>query len=382
METQPPKSSLLVEDIPVLVAEKEAAEETLSTAALPRRSQYGVGADLFGDIPQHRMRKSKKGRLIFIYSAVGFVSFLFFLYFSFPINVVKEVAVSKVNEVFIQQKMPVRLSIASLKLKFPLGVSFDDIQLMNINDSDATIKIGKMVVHLNVLPIVAGKLDASLRITQSGGSLEVNVSDGLYSIMKLLNAKNVRLPSGHLAVTFNNFEIKSLVANALAYVKTQDNPNLKTIQPFLKTEIGGQITGVATIDMPPVGDSLEKALANVDLKMTKAYLEFKDESIQIPQQDFSAARIKLNMLKKSLEITPETKFIANDIGVDVSGRMNITDSLSVNDLNLKLALTLKGKIEEQFKYLLPVVFGCDQSKMAAGKMDFELTGSFGALACR
>lgn len=380
MEAQPPKSSLLVEDIPVLAAQKEISEEAVSMVAAPARSQYG--ADLFGDVPQLRVRKSKRAKLIAIYSAVGFISFLFFLYLSFPINVVKEVAVSKVNEMFIQRRMPVRLSVASLKFKFPVGVALEDIQVMNVTDSDATVKIGRVAASLNMLPIFAGKLDASVRVTQSGGSLEVNVSDSLYSIFKMATAKNVRLPSGQLDVTFTNFEIKSLVANALAYVKAQDNPNLKTIEPFLKTEIGGQITGLSTVELPPVGDSFDRASANVDLKLVKAYLAFKDESIQIPQQDFSAARIKVNLAKKSLEITPDTKFIANDIGVDIAGRMNISDALSVNDVNLKLALTLKGKIEEQFKYLLPAVFGCDQSKMADGKMDFELTGSFGALACR
>ncbi|MEY3901211.1 MAG: hypothetical protein RL189_517 [Pseudomonadota bacterium] len=380
METQPPQSSLLVEDIPVLAAQNEIAEEAVSMVAAPARSQYG--ADLFGDVTHLRARKSKKARLIAIYSAVGLVSFFFFLYFSFPINVVKEVAVSKVNEVFIQRRMPVRLSVASLKFKFPVGVSLDDIQLMNVTDSDATVKIGRIVASLNVLPIFAGKADASLRVTQSGGSLDVNVSDSLYSLFKLATAKNARLPSGQFAMTFTNFEIKSLVANALAYIKAEDNPNLKTIEPFLKTEIGGQITGLATVELPPVGDSFDKALANIDLKLAKAYLSFKDESIQIPQQDFSAARISLNLAKKSLEISSDTKFIANDIGVDVAGRINISDALSVNDVNLKLALTLKGKIEEQFKYLLPAVFGCDQSKMVDGKMDFELSGSFGALACR
>ncbi|MEN9809385.1 MAG: hypothetical protein RLZZ488_952 [Pseudomonadota bacterium] len=380
MDTQPPKGSLLVEDLPVLAAQKEIAEEAVSMIAAPARSQYG--ADLFGDFPQLRIRKSKRAKLIAIYAAVGFVSFLFFLYLSFPINVVKEVAVSKVNELFIQRRMPVRLSVASLKFKFPVGVSLEDIQVMNVTDSDATVKIGRVAASLNVLPIFVGKIDASLRVTQSGGSLDVNVSDSLYSLFKLATAKNVRLPSGQLAVTFTNFEIKSLVANALAYVRAQDSPNLKTIEPFLKTEIGGQLTGLSTVELPPAGESFEKARANIDVKLVKAYLAFRDESIQIPQQDFSAARIRLNLAKKSLEITQDTKFIANDIGVDVAGRVNISDSLAVNDVNLKLALTLKGKLEEQFKYLLPAVFGCDQGKMVDGKMDFELSGSFGALACR
>jgi len=61
--------------------------------------------------------------------------------------------------------------------------------------------------------------------------------------------------------------------------------------------------------------------------------------------------------------------------------LSISDRIDVTDVKLNLGLTLKGKIEENFKTLLPVLLGCDLSKMVGGKMNVELSGHFSALTC-
>lgn len=379
MDKSQPHSSLIVEDLPVLTAENDGSGDSAAPSILPMRSQFGV--DSWGDTISPRAKKNKKTRTALTYAGVGVFSFLLFLYLSFPFNVVKEVAVSKINDTFIQQKLPIRISVASFKPKFPLGINLEDIQVSNVNDSSANVKIGRATFSLNVLSVLIGKVDADVRLTQSGGSLEMNVYDSIASIIKSSRSPSGRLPSGHVRVVFSSFEIFPFVANALAFIRSGNNPALQTIQPFLRTEISGQVSGTAKLDLPENGESLDKATADVNLKIDKAYFEMKDETLAIPRQEFSAAVIKMKMANKSIEIPQDTKIVANDIGIDLSGRMSVSDNLGVNDVKLKLGLTLKGKIEENFKTLLPVILGCDLAKMVGGKMSVELSGNFSALTC-
>lgn len=380
MDKSQPQSSLIVEDLPVLNSDRNAEDDSPENVPTTMRSQFGT--DTWTDSITPRSKKTKRTKVILTYVGVGIISFLIFLYLSFPFNVVKEVIISKVNETFIQQKLPIRISVASFKPKFPIGINLEDIQVSNVNDPLANIKIGKASAWVNVLSLLIGKVDADVRLTQSGGSLDMNYNVGLAALPKMARQSSSGLPAGNARLTFQNFEIKPLVANALAFVRSGNNPALQTIQPFLRTEVSGQISGNIRLDLPSFSETLDKMLLDVDLKIGKAYFEMKDETLAIPRQEFTDARAKLKLSKKSIEIPTETKFIANDIGINLSGRMNVSDNLGVNDVQLKLGLLLKGKIEENFKTLLPVILGCDLTKMVNGKMDVELNGNFSALTCK
>jgi type II secretion system protein N len=379
MQKEQPPSSLIVEDIPVIAAERSEGISGSSASSSSMRPQFGD--DMWSDTVNHRSKKDKRKRLIMTYAGVGIVSFLLFLYLSFPFNVVKEVVVSKTNEILIQQQLPIRVSVGDFNLKFPVGISLEDIQLTNVNEPLATVKIGRASFSFHVLPLLIGQLEGDLRLTQSGGSLDVSIGSSIAGLVKLTRSPSALLPSGSMRATFVNFEVRPFIDNALAFVRSGNSPMLQTIQPFLRTEVSGQISGSAHFDLPEIGESLDRATADLDFKINQAYFEMRDETLAIPRQEFSEARIKLKLIKKSIEIPTDTRLLANDIGINLSGRMNVSDNFLINDVKLKLGLTLKGKIEENFKTLLPIILGCDLSKMVGGKMDVELSGNFSALTC-
>ena len=377
MDKSQPRNSLVVEDMPVLKPDDEAEE---FVSASPKRTSL-LATDTWSEGVSPRVKKSKRFKLFTTYAIVGVFSFLIFLYLSFPFNVVKEVLVGKVNEVFIQAKLPVRMTVGSFKPKFPLGLSFEDIQLSNVNDPSATVKIGKASVAISLLAPLLGNVAADLRLEQSGGSVEIETTQSIRGLIAAGNSRSFKLPSGDVVIEFTRFELKPLIASALAYVRSGNNPALQTIQPFLRTEVSGLLSGKIKLDVPSPGDSFDKVTSDIDLKISKAYFEMKDETLAIPRQDFSEARIKAKLAKKSLEIPAETKLISNDLGLNLSGRMSVSDRMDITDVKLNLGLTLKGKIEENFKTLLPVILGCDLAKMVGGKMDVELSGNFSALTC-
>ncbi|MEN9530227.1 MAG: hypothetical protein RI932_2100 [Pseudomonadota bacterium] len=378
MEKSQRRSSLIVEDMPVLRPEDES-EEVLSTSS-KRPSVFS--SEAWGENAAPRSKKGRRVKTILTYSLVGLSSFVLFLYLSFPFNVVKEVLIGKVNDTFMQNSIRLRLTVGNFKIKLPVGLSFEDIQLTNVNEPSSVLKLGKATVSLSPLSLFVGKLSAQVRVEQSGGNFELETSHGISDLISLGNARRaVMIPKGTVDLDFVRFDLKPLVSNFLTYYRTSNDPSLQTIMPFLSTEIGGQLNGKIKVDMSSTTDSLEKLNADVDLKIQKAYLEMKNETLPIPRQEFSDARIKIKLAKKSLDVLPETKFIANDLGVSLSGRFSISDMMDVTDMKLKLGLSLKGKLEENYKTILPVSMGCDPAKFVDGKMDVELSGNLLARTC-
>ena len=379
MEKSQPRSSLVVEDVPNSNSEQDS-EEYLEAKPLKRGSL--LGSDVWAEGIYSKTKKSKKVRFYVMYFVVGILSFLLFLYLSFPFNVVKEVLVGKVNDSFVQSKVPVRMTVGNFRPKFPLGLYFEDVQLNNVNDPLASIKIGKASVSLSVLSLFLGNISSDLRIEQSGGSVEIETTHSIRGLLASASSKVLKLPPGDLVIDFNRFELKPLIASALGYVRSGNNPALQTIQPFLRTEVSGLLSGKIKLQVPIAADSFDKVNSDVDLTILQAYFEMKDETLAIPIQDFSEARIKLKLNKKSIEIPNETRLIANDIGINLSGRMSVSERMDITDVKLNLGLVLKGKIEENFKTLIPVILGWDLGKMSGGKMDVELSGNFSALTCQ
>lgn len=378
-KANPPRSSLFVEDMPSNTPGEDVEEifETTTT----RRTQL-FGSDTWSEAIPQRTKKGKKYKLYVTYSVVGILSFLIFLYLSFPFNVVKEVLAGKVNESFIQSKLPLRMTLGSLRPKFPLGLTLEDIQLNNVNDPLASIKIGKASVSISILAPFVGNVAADVRLEQSGGRVEIATSQSIRSLVSLSSSRSFKLPSGSTSITFNKFELKPLMASLLGYVRSGNNPSLQTIQPFLRTEVSGQLSGKIKLDVPSPGDSFDKVTSDVDLKIVQGYFEMKDETLAIPRQDFSDAIIKAKLAKKSLEIPADTKLISNDLGINLSGRMSVSDRMDITDVKLNLGLMMKGKIEENFKNILPLMLGCDLSKISGNKLDVELSGVFSALTCQ
>jgi len=401
MDKTQPKNSLLVEDIPILAAETSEAAESVDGTAAPMRSQFG--SEAWGDTLSPRVKKLKRSKIILTQTLFGLAVFIVFLCLTFPMNVVKEVIVTKVNTSLSENNVPVRLNIGALKTRFPLGVSLEDVQVSNMNNATAVVKIGKLDATLNVLPMFIGRLSADLRITQSGGSIAIRYHDSLLSLLKMTQ-KNARFPSGTARIAFSNFEILQYTASLFELLKPEgasaggrggssasmsefasqllSSTLAVAIQPFLESEVGGQITGSIQLELPAPGESFDLAKGDLDLKIGKAYFEMKDETFAIPKQEFNEARIKAKLEKKTITIPNETKLLASDVGIELSGSMNVTESLSINDVKLALSMLMKGKIEENFKTLLLVMIGCDPQKMVNGKMDVELTGNFSALTCR
>lgn len=377
MDKTEPRSSLIVEDMPTLTALGDSAgvgEETL-------RKGNSFSSDLWIESVSPRAKKTNRLKSTLAYLIVGIVSFLIFLYISFPFNVVREVFVSRINESMIQAKLPIRMTLGRIGPVLPLGIALEDVQITNINAPDAKLNLKRAELSPSLLSLFLGNLSVSLAVEQSDGSVELDMTSGISGLSKSLNSRSFRLPAAQVELQFKSFQIQPFIAGLLGYVRSSNNPAVKTFESLLQTDVSGLVNGKVKFVNPDPGDSVERMTADVDIEIVKGFFEIKDENLAIPKQTFTEAKVQAKLSKKVLNITPATKFDANDIKLTLSGDLDFSDQFDVTNIKLKMALKLLGRLKENFDFTLPVGVGCNPSKMVDGEMNVEFSGVMGAMTC-
>ncbi len=377
MEKTEPRSSLIVEDLPTLTSIGEP--DAIADESLNRGSSFS--SELWVDAVSPRAKKRNKLRAALAYVVVGLISFLIFLYISFPFNVVREVVVSRINETLIQSKLPIRVTFGSIKPIFPLGIALENVQVRNINAPEAKLNLKSAEVAPSLLSLFVGNVAVSVTIEQATGRLDIDMSSGISGLSKSFNSRSFRVPPARLDVRFKGFQIQPFVAGLLGYVRSSNNPAVKTFESLLQTDVSGLVNGKINFVNPEPGDSVDKMSADVDIDIAKAFFEIKDENLAIPKQNFSEAKIQAKLRKKILNIARATKFEANDLKLGFSGDLTLSDRFDVTDIKLKMSLRLLGRFKENFDFTLPVGLGCNPSKMVEGEMDVEFSGVIGAMTC-
>lgn len=377
MDKTEPRSSLIVEDMPTLTALAEQGgigEETL-------RKSNSLSSELWIESVSPRAKKSNRLKSTIAYLIVGIVSFLIFLYISFPFNVVREVFVSRINESMIQAKLPMRMTLGRIGPVFPLGIALADVQITNINAPDVKLNLKRAELSPSLLSLFLGNLSVSLAVEQSDGSVLLDMTSGISGLSKSLNSRSFRLPAAEIELQFKSFQIQPFIAGLLGYVRSSNNPAVKTFESLLQTDVSGLVNGKVKFVNPDPGDSLERMTTDVDIEIVKAFFEIKDESLAIPKQTFTEAKVQAKLKKKVISITTATKFVANDIKLSLSGDLNLSDQFDFTNIKLKMGLKLLGRLKENFDFTLPVGVGCNPSKMVDGEMNVEFSGVMGAMTC-
>lgn len=371
------RSSLIVEDLPTLSVVGEA--ESVTQDAF--RKDNSFASDLWVESIAPRTKKKSRLKTVVAYVSVGLISFFIFLYLSFPFNVVREVFVSRINESMIQSQLPLRLTLGRIGPVFPVGVSLENLEITNINVPEAKLKIKSAEVSPSLLSLFTGSLSLSIDIEQAGGSLDVEFTSGISGLTKSLNSRSFRLPPAEVAIQLKSFQIQPFIAGFLGYVRSSNNPAVKTFESLLQTDVSGLLSGKIRAINPEPGDSVDNMTVDVEIDIAKGAFEITDENLAIPRQTFTEAKLYAKLRKKIFTISEKTKFNANDIKLALSGDLKLSDNLDVTDIKLKMSLKLLGRFKENFDFTLPVGIGCSPAKMVEGEMDVEFSGVIGAMTC-
>lgn len=320
----------------------------------------------------------KSGKPLYLkwlrYAALGAISFLFFLYTTFPYGVLKEVVVDRVNQEIQASGMPIRVSIQSLEPYWFTGLEMKNFAVRNVSSPTASLNLETARIYVNPFSLFIGRIGIRLYLTQSSGWTSFRMA---IPILTLLSGA----PSPSSAtLDLRGFSLDPFLNHALALAAGSKDPAMLLVAPLLsKTSIGGKLSG--TIDFSnPSPEHFGNATGNFEISVSDGFLHIADETLKIRKQSFTTANLDLKFESSALVLGKETKFVAEDIEISLDGRISLPDlNKQPTQVDLNLGLTMRDKILDSLGFIVPNMLRCPP--MVEGVLKVNLSGPLSGMSC-
>lgn len=292
-----------------------------------------------------------------IYSAFFMLCFLFFFYFTFPFNVLKEFVLSKVN-----QNGVVQVEASDMSPSIFGGVSLTGVEIFSLKGPQKA-KFSYASVSINYLPLFIGNLsfDAEL-YSDKRNYLEVTVSlplSGLLSGAPILSSASL-YSSG--------FQVGPLISVLLSSLgpDAQSNPMLGPLVE--KIMIEGKLVGDLYAKIKS-SDPVKSAI-DINLELKDATLLVDDPILDMDKQIIKSFVISAKTDGGSLNIAETSGFVSQDIKLKLNGSVAFAAPISKSNLNIALGVELSGSVQSAIGHVIDIAL-----KGQGGKANVKILGT-------
>lgn len=294
--------------------------------------------------------------------ALFLFSFFVFLYLSFPYGVLKEAIASQVQ---LATGMSVR--IEQLGPAFPFGFTARDVELSGSGGAKVALK--NVSIKLSILQFLLLRLGVSVGVEAlDKGYIDLDIG---FPLLKLVTG-NVTLPSA-VDLESKAFPLDNLVSYGLKHAAASGAAGPMGGPLLGALGFRGNLDGKASLSID--SDAVSQSTGDVRLTFSKAALILSDPSIGLPDQEFKTAQIKASMNGGSLKIDPASRFASDELELGIDGKVNVKNSFSASDLDLKLLVKLSGKLNDTFGFLMD---GFSGGASKGGSLNLQIRGTVGS----
>jgi len=286
----------------------------------------------------------KKPSRIFGLVALFFGSFAFFLYLTFPYEVLKE---SLATEISQATGMSVR--IGELGPKLPLGVNARKVSIIPAG-STKSLNISELNIRISVLSFLVGSVSPEVEVLMESGSLSLDLSFGLFSFF----GKGAGMPS-RVSLDAVNFPIGNIIAFGLNSAASSPTAN-PMVAPLLSA-IGmtGQLNGAVKLKLNSSDPSQSTGSADINIK--DAVLKLSDPALGLSDQSFSTAMVKASLSNGSLVVDQASGFVAEELQLKLSGKVAMKATLQMSQFDMNVAVKLDKDLRDKFGFILDAATG-------------------------
>lgn len=290
------------------------------------------------------------------YGALFFFSFSFFLFVTFPYEVVKETIAGQLS-----QATGYSIQMGDLSASIPLGLKAEQIQIEA--PSGATLRIASAKVKIAVLKILMGKVSPSLHLRAGNGEFEVDLD---FSLLDL--ARQVVMPR-HLSFQARKFPLDDLIDFGLGVAAggADANPMVAPLLQVIKATATLQAKGEFDLNLKTPTDSTGFA----DINLTNAVLKLDHPTLGLPNQQFSKALIKAKVEGGSVVIDSSSGLTAEELEFLVNGKVSLRPDPMASMLDLNMEVKLIAGLKDKFGFLIDAVTG---SATSEGKLSMQVRG--------
>ncbi|MEZ4741108.1 MAG: type II secretion system protein GspN [Bdellovibrionota bacterium] len=285
-------------------------------------------------------------------------AFCFFLFFTFPYEILKEALSEKISSM-----SGLNIRIGELGPSFPMGLSVENIVINSKHGAE--LKFKKVDASMSLLALLMGGIGADIVINSGNNDyLSIEGKLGILSLLidnnflpKKVNIKSQKFPIGGIVDFILAMEANSPTANPLV------SPILKQINFSAKLQSDIK----ANLDVSdPVGSS-----GNLDISFSDAVLKMTDPSLEMPNQNFKHAKITAGLSKGVFTIATGSGLVSSDISLTVGGNVSLKQPPERSILAMDVGVELKGPLKEQFGFVMDAISGSQRD----GKMSMKIGGT-------
>jgi len=277
------------------------------------------------------------------YVVLFIVSFLFFVYLTFPFNILKESLVMKLNKA-----TGLNVSVYDLSPSLLLGIEAQGVSLKAPTGQE--VKFSAIEVSLSTLRLFTGRLRCILEMQDAQKNpLEITAGFGLFSLIADATSGKPPLPD-RITIKAQNYGLNDLTAYALSSYASQPSTNPLIVPLLEQMEVRGSLNTDIVLDLdmedPTASDG------NLNLSIDAFALAMNAQDFTIDDRIFEKAQVKAKLSGGSLKIQEGSEFSSQDISVRVSGDLNLKTPLLSSVMNLSIPLQIKGALQAQFGFLI------------------------------
>ncbi len=290
--------------------------------------------------------------------ALFVVSFVLFLFLTFPYEVLKESLAAEVS-----QSTGYTIQIGEMSANFPLGLTADNIRI-GAASGNATMSFKSLSVDVAVLKLLLGRVSAEVGAKAGPGQLEV-VAD--FGIFDLISGQPV---PKHFRFESKNFPLDDIVTFALNNAASSPTAN-PMVAPLLSAiGVSGMLNGNADFNLDVKNPT--QSTGSAEISLAKAILKLSHPSLGLPDQEFKKAQIKAKVEAGSVVLDKSSGFVSDELELLTDGKITLKQVPLTSLLDLKIIFKLNKGLKEKFGFLIDAMTG---SATSEGQLTMQVRGS-------
>jgi hypothetical protein len=298
-------------------------------------------------------------RVLQILALIGLflLSFLLFLFLTFPYEVLKEQIAAEIS-----QASGFNVRIGKLGPDLPLGLEAGDVKVTSANGL-SSMQVKTLSVEIGILSVLLGKLHVDLGATAGAGSLDAGLD---FPLLGLLSGE--ALPS-RITLESTAFPLDPFIDFGLSAIANAPGGN-PMVAPLLGAiGVSAQLNAKASFDLDSKNPTQSKG--ELEIQLAKAVLKLSHPSLGLPDQDLKKALIKAKVDNGTFVLDKSSGIVSDELQLSPEGKITLKPQASASQLDMKIVFKLDRGLKEKFGFLIDAVSG---NATSDGQLTMQVRG--------
>ncbi len=289
--------------------------------------------------------------------ALFLVSFVLFLFLTFPYEVLKESLAAEIS-----QSTGYIVRIGDMSADFPLGLTAEAVKI-EAPTGAASLSFKTLSVDVSVLKFLLGKVSVELSATAGSGEFELDADFGILDLIA-----NQPVPK-HFSFVSKNFPLDDIAGFALNNAASSPTAN-PMVAPLLSAiGVSALLNGKADFSLDAKNPT--QSTGEMEISLAKAVLKLSHPSLGLPDQEFKKASIGAKVEAGNVVFAKNSGFVSDELELLTEGKITLKQQPLNSLLDMKVVFRLNKGLKEKFGFLIDAMTG---SATSEGQLTMQLRG--------